>query len=69
MRELHNFINDNINLNSLESLDQLFSAFEKFADLTQTQNIRRAAFLGYSTIAKISSDKKIVKTCLINSNQ
>jgi len=61
MRELQNFINENINLNSPESLSNLFSAFEKLTDLTQPQNIRRAAFLGYSTIAKISSEKKIVK--------
>ena len=61
MRDLYNFINENINLNSPESLGNLFSAFEKLTDLTQPQNIRRAAFLGYSTIAKISSEKKIVK--------
>ena len=60
MRELQNFINESTNLNSRESLGNLFSAFDKLTDLTQTQNIRRAAFLGYSTIAKISSEKKIV---------
>ena len=66
MRDLYKFILDNLDLNNPDCLSSLFSTFEKLTELTQPQNIRRAAFLGYSTIAKISSDKKIVKKIITN---
>lgn len=60
MRDLQNFINENIKFDSAESLISLFTTFQILTDLSQPQNIRRAAFLGYSTIAKLSYEKNIV---------
>lgn len=70
MKELDLYIRNNYNFNSWESLNSLLAALKSLSDVSQPQYIRRAAFLGYTTLANImkryddeeDSDSVVIRT-------
>ena len=53
MKELENFIKSTVNFGSEESVLQIISNFITLSDISQPQYVRKAAFLGYTTLANI----------------
>jgi len=53
MKELENFIKSTVNFRSEESVLQIISNFITLSDISQPQYVRKAAFLGYTTLANV----------------
>lgn len=53
MKELDSYIRANYNFNSFESLNSLIKSLKVLSDTSQPQYIRKASFLGYTTLANI----------------
>jgi len=53
MKELENFIKSTVNFNSEESIQLIISNLILLSDISQPQYVRKAAFLGYTTLANV----------------
>jgi len=53
MKELDLFLRDEVNFNSEDSIYSAIKSFKSLTEIAEQQNIRRAAFLGYTTLANI----------------
>ena len=53
MKELELHLKQSLKFDSEESLYFAIKAFKELSDITQPQYIRRAAFLGYTTLVNI----------------
>ncbi len=53
MKELDSFLKQSVNFHSEGSIHTAIKSFKILTEIIQPQYVRRAAFLGYTTIANI----------------
>ena len=63
MKELDLYIRYHLSLKPDESIPSLIKSFKELSDVSQPQNVRRAAFLCYTTLANIikQEHEKLIK--------
>jgi hypothetical protein len=76
MKELDLYFRTNYNFDSFESLQNLLKSLKYLSDTSQPQYIRKASFLGYTTLAniikcnlkgdEISEDSMLILVTIIN---